>query len=106
MKIHIKGTNLDITPSIREYIEMRVAPLEKYMGKAELGADIKALVEIGRISKHHGKGDVYRTEINIDITQNVARVEKMGEDVRATIDAAVTALKGVLVKYKEKNADY
>lgn len=106
MIINIKGTNLDLTPAIKEYIEMRVAPLEKYLGKTELGTDITARVEIGRTTRHHGKGDVYRAEINFDTTQNIARVEKEGDDVRATIDEAVSALKNSLVKYKEKKSGF
>jgi putative sigma-54 modulation protein len=101
MKIQIKGTNLDLTPAIKEYIEMRVAPLEKYLGKSELGADIIARVEIGRTTHHHNKGDVYRAEINIDIRKNIARAESMGEDVRACIDETVDKLQRQLVKYKE-----
>lgn len=106
MIIHIKGTNLDLTPAIKEYIETRVAPLGKYLGTSELGSDVIARVEISRTTRHHGKGDVYRAEINIDVTQNIARVEREGGDVRAMIDEAVEALKQILVKHKEKKSDH
>lgn len=101
MQIQIKGTNLDLTPAIKEYIEMRVAPLEKFLGKSELGADIIARVEIGRTTQHHQKGEVYRAEINIDIRQNIARAESLGEDVRVCVDEVVDKIQRQLVKYKE-----
>jgi ribosomal subunit interface protein len=106
MILNIKSTNLDLTPAIKEYIEMRVGPLERYLGKTELGSDVIARVEISRTTRHHGKGDVYRAEINIDVGKNIARVERIGEDVRAMIDEVVEALKQVLVKYKEKKSDH
>ncbi len=101
MLINIKGTNLDLTPSIKEYIEMRVAPLEKYLGKSELGNDIIARVEIGRTTRHHNKGEVYRAEINIDIRNNIARAESSLDDIRAAIDDVVGKVQRQLVKYKE-----
>ena len=106
MKINIKGTDLLLTPSIKEYIEMRVAPLEKYLGATDEGDGILAHVEISRTTRHHGKGDVYRTEINIDVNKNIARAEQTGEDIRATIDEASLAIKHALVKYKEKHASH
>ncbi len=105
MQIQIKGTNLDLTPAIKEYIEMRVVPLEKYLGDSELASDIIARVEIGRTTHHHHKGDVYRAEINIDMTQNIARAESVSEDVRAAIDEAVDKAARQLVKHKETKLD-
>lgn len=101
MKINIKGTNLDLTPSIKEYIEMRVIPLEKFLGDTELANDILARVEIARTTNHHNKGDVYRAEINIDIMKNIARAESVGDDIRAAIDEAASKVQRQLVKYKE-----
>ncbi len=104
MKISIKGTNLDLTPAIKEYVEMRVGPLEKFLGKSEHSADIIARVEIGRTTHHHQKGDIYRAEINIDIKKNIARAESVSEDIRAAIDEVADKVGRQLVKYKETKA--
>lgn len=104
MKITIKGTNLDLTPSIKEYIENKISGLEKFMKAVVEGTEAMARVEIARTTKHHAKGDVFRAEVNIDLTQNIARAEHEDVDVRTAIDMVANKLKNMLVKQKEKKS--
>lgn len=107
MLINIKGTNLDLTPAIKEYIEMRINPLERFLGKAEFGSDIIARVEIARTTEHHHKGDVFRAEVNVDISaKNIARAESVSEDIRAAIDEAAGKLQRQLVRHKEIKEEF
>jgi putative sigma-54 modulation protein len=103
MKINIKATNLEITAPLKEYVELKIGSLAKFVNKIENnGTEVLARVEIARTSKHHEKGDVYRVEININAPQNIVRVEEEGSDVRALLDIAQSTLKQLLVKHKEK----
>lgn len=103
MKIKIKATNLELTSAIREYIEMRIDGLAKFVKRLEEnGSEVLARVEIARTSRHHEKGDVYYAEVNLDLTHNIARASREGSDIRATIDEVHDILKRMLVKKKEK----
>ncbi len=105
MQINIKATNLELTSPIKEYIEMKIGHLSKFVEKIEnKGTEVLARVEIGRTSKHHVKGNVYRVEVNVDAPHNILRIEEEGSDVRALLDFAQDKLKQLLVKYKEKQA--
>ena len=106
MKLELKSKNLELTSAIKEYIEIKIGHLSKFVEKIEnKGTEVLARVEIGRISNHHGKGDVYRVEVNIDAPQNIVRIEEEGSDVRALLDLVQNKLKQLLVKYKEKKEE-
>lgn len=103
MKIHIKSTNLDLTPSIREYIEEKIGTLAKFVGRYEKeGSELLARVEIARTTNHHHKGDVFYAEVNIDNGTNLARAEVEDAEIHAAIDKAQDILKRQLVKLKER----
>ena len=103
MKINLKATNLEITASLKEYIELKIGSLNKFVEKIENhGTEVLARVEVGRTTKHHNKGDVYRVEVNIDAPQNILRIEEEGGDVRVILDFVHDKLKQLLVKYKER----
>lgn len=83
IKSNIKATNISLTPSISEYIEKKINALEKFYKKEE---EIIANVEVGRTTRHHKSGDIFRAEIHINSRGNdyYAAVEK--EDLYAAID--------------------
>lgn len=62
MKINIKATNIELTPSISSYVEKRISSLEKYLGQ---NTDAVVQVEIGKESQHHKSGDIFRAEVRI-----------------------------------------
>ena len=62
MNIKIKSTNFDITPAIEEYVHRKISSLEKFLGVKE---NILCEVEIGRTTRHHKSGDIFRAEVNI-----------------------------------------
>ena len=101
MNINIKAKNINLTPRIKEYTEEKMDMLEKYLG------NIKALncdVEIEQITNHH-KGDIYRTEVNIEVPGTLLRVEKSESDIFKAIDKVKDHLKVTIKKYKEKIKD-
>ena len=106
MKLELKSKNLDFTLAIKEYIEMKIGGLAKLVSGIERGGtEVLARVEVVRTSNHHGKGDVYRAEVNIDAPQNIVRAEEESTNIRAAIDGVQVKLRQLLVKYKEKRSD-
>jgi ribosomal subunit interface protein len=84
--IHQSGVSLE--PILREYVERKIAKVGKMAER--LGGDAAVLrVEIGRLTRHHKKGKVFRAEINCDIPGipvKMLRAESLHWDIRAAID--------------------
>lgn len=96
MNISIKGTNLTLTPSVKEYVDEKIGNLEKYLGKIN-----EAKVELAR-DKHHRTGLVFRAEVMLIVGGKVMRAVAEGEDIYAGIDLAVPKLKEQIAKFKDK----
>ena len=101
MKISIKFTNLDSTPSIKTYVEEKIGALEKLLGHWEDHGELEARVEVARRSMHHKKGEVYRAEINLPMPGTMLRAEDRDFDIRVAIDKARDRLQREIKKYKD-----
>lgn len=102
MNINIKATNFELTPAIREYAEKKVNNLEKFIHRTD--ESVQAWMEVGRVSAHHLKGDVYRAEIQIHIPhyEKGVRAEDTRETLNEAIDGAHDKIKLELEKAKDK----
>lgn len=85
MNINIKATGIDLTPAIQEYAEKKVRSLEKYLHGKEDTHIVR--VEIGRTTRHHKEGFIFRAEIHITGGLDVY-VEAEAEDLYEAIDIA------------------
>lgn len=79
----IKTTNMDLTDSLREYVEKRVSTFEKFSK-----GDSSAYVEVGKTTNHHKSGDVYKAEINLTLDGKTYRSTIETTDLYAAIDEA------------------
>lgn len=99
MNLSIKANNFELDDDIREAIESKIAPLDKYYGNI-----IMAELQIERVSNHHKKGDLFRAELNIEVPE-IKKVLR-SESTKETIDEALVEVKDwmqrELKKYKEK----
>ena len=102
MKIDIKGTNMELTEAIKNYVNEKVGSLEKYYYGI-----LEARVDVGITSKHHQKGDIFRAEVNLEIPQKgVLRAEAVREDLYIAINEVKDELQRQLKRFKEKNRGY
>ncbi len=101
MKIDIKASHLDLTPALREYIEMKVGSLEKFLKRWETEGEVEVWVEIDRTSNHHHKGDVFRAVIDIRLPNKALRATEVHEDIRAAIDRAKDVMRQEIGKHKD-----
>ena len=100
MKINVKSTNLDLTPSLGVYIEEKLGALKKLVKKFDLGNDLVLHIEVARTTKHHHKGEVFMAEGNLNLPGgNLRAVEKSG-DIRVAIDLMKHKLQMEIVKFK------
>lgn len=99
MKINIKATDFSLTPSISEYIEKKIDMLKKFFRGAD---EVLVSVEVGRTTKHHKSGDIFRAEIHISAggEEYYAVVEK--DDLYAAIDEVKDEIVHELTSRKKK----
>jgi ribosomal subunit interface protein len=62
MKINIKATGITLTPSISEYAEKKTLMLQKFFKTED---EVLINIEVGKTTRHHKSGDVFRAEIQI-----------------------------------------
>ncbi|OGE81169.1 MAG: ribosomal subunit interface protein [Candidatus Doudnabacteria bacterium RIFCSPLOWO2_02_FULL_48_8] len=96
MNISIKATHLDLTPSIKQYVEEKIGGL----GKIIFGP-IEAKVELER-DRHHQSGLVFRAEVTMFAGGKVLRADALGEDMYAAIDLVMPKLREQITKFKNK----
>ena len=82
MKINIKATGISLTSPISEYINKKVDMLEKFFGEEEVLVNI----EVGRTTKHHKSGDIFRAEIHINTGDEEYYAVAEKDDLYAAID--------------------
>ena len=100
MRIIIKSTQIDLTPSIKEYIEQKIGSLDRLLAPFEKEGQIEVKVEIGRTTHHHHKGDVFRAETNMRLPGKMIRAEKIAMDARTAVDRMRNTLRLELAKYR------
>ncbi len=101
MNIVTRANNLEITPALRDYLDKRLGSLSKLV-KSGHNENIETRVELGRISFHHRKGEVYFAEINLRLGKNLLRAHQESISIYSAIDEAKDELRTELLKFKGK----
>jgi ribosomal subunit interface protein len=99
MKINEKGVNMQITADIKDYLYKKIAHFEKFIDPAD--ESVLCEVELGKVSNHHNKGDVYITKINLHIAGKNLQATTEMDDIFASIDIA----KDEMVREIQSNKD-
>lgn len=97
MNISIKTTHVDLTPSIRQYVEEKIGHLEKFIQASE------AHVELRR-DQHHQSGPVFGVDITLIVGGKIMYAQSEAEDIYAAVDLLIPKLKEQIVKFKDKKA--
>ena len=106
MRIVIKGTQLEITDSLKKYINDRFSALDKLIEVFEQNRALVLRVEAARTTQHHRKGaKLYYVECMVDISGKTVRIEQYGDDIRVAIDEAQNRLKRELRRIKERTQE-
>jgi len=100
MKINMKGVRLDLTPSIKVYIEEKIGGLAKYIKRFDTSGQPEVWVEITRTTRHHKKGLVYRAEANLRLPRQILRADHEDFDIHVAVDRLRDKLKMEIEKYK------
>lgn len=104
MTINLKGTGVEITQEISNYLHKRLETIEKFL--PEEGGALIADVELGRTTRHHQAGDIFRAEINLLMGSKSFRAVSEQADLFSAIDDMKDEITRELSTYKEKKLSY
>lgn len=113
MQINVKATNLELTPAISEYIEIKIGSLNRFLKRFEIPkesklpagrakAEAEIFIEIARATKHHKSGNIFYAEATLQLNKKVLRAEHSDWDIRVAIDKVKDKLQQEIKRYKEK----
>ncbi|MDO8469505.1 MAG: ribosome-associated translation inhibitor RaiA [bacterium] len=106
MKINITATRLDLTPALKEYVEMKLGGLAKLLKRFEAKGELALFVEIARTTKHHKHGEVFYAEATLKLPGvPTLRIEEYDADARAAVDRVKDRLKLDIAKHKDRGVD-
>lgn len=101
MRVTIRKKNLDITPALGSYIEQKLLKPLKRSLRGIIASELPILdLEVGRSTRHHHKGKVYRVAANLTIGKKLLRAEAEDEDIRAACDLLEEELGREILKFK------
>ncbi len=103
MKIIIKATEFELTPSLTTYIETKLSGLAKFIQALDTKGQPELRVEVGRTTRHHQHGPVFRAEGNLRLPGTVLRAEHVDNDARTAIARLRDKLHLEIEKHKTKH---
>ncbi len=95
MNLQITGLNIDITPAIKEYIETKLARINRHVDNI-----ISTTVTLS-VEKEQQKA-----EVDLHVAGKNLHVESVENDLYAAIDTLMDKLDRMVLKHKEKATNH
>ncbi|PIR97889.1 MAG: ribosomal subunit interface protein [Candidatus Colwellbacteria bacterium CG10_big_fil_rev_8_21_14_0_10_42_22] len=102
MTIDIIANGIELTDPLREYVNMKIGSLEKYL-KSYGPENLRIDVEVARTTQHHRHGDVFYAEANLNLPGKLLRATHEASDIRVAIDKVKDTLQREIRKYKDQH---
>jgi len=100
MNLTISGHHVEVTPSIRTYVQSK---LDRIKRNFESVIDITVILAVDNISEKEKR---QRAEINMKLSGKTLRAESVAQDLYAAIDILVDKLDRQIIKHKEKAREH
>ena len=96
MRLQVKGKNVEVSASLREYAESKLSKLDKQLAaetqvEVELSEEKNPSIEAGQVA-----------EATVFAKGTTLRAREASRDIRASIDELVANLERQVQRYKEK----
>lgn len=98
IRVIFKETSVDLTDEYKGGVEGKFKSLEKYSG----GSDMTINLEIGRTTNHHRNGDIYKTEVRLNLNGKAFYVMSEASDLPASIDESLNKMANELKNEKDR----
>ncbi|MGE5550165.1 MAG: ribosome hibernation-promoting factor, HPF/YfiA family [Bacteroidota bacterium] len=92
MKILVKGKNIEISDSLREYAEKKVTKVGKFFTTSPLAAQITMGTERG----------MHVVDVTVQLKDLLLRGEEKTNDMYASIDGAIEKIERQILKFKTR----
>ncbi len=99
MNINIKATNIELTDAISGYVITRLDSIKKFIKEGE---EMTGYVEVGKMTKHHNKGDIYKAEFDIQIGGERNFIVSEKDDLYSAIDCAKEEIINKIVRNHDR----
>ena len=94
MRIETHGQQIEVTPAIREYIESKLARLERHYDQP---IDVRAQISLDKPE--------HKAEATVSVAGKTLHADASAIDMYAAIDRLADKLDRLLLKHKEKTTD-
>lgn len=95
MRLQVKGKNVEVTPSIREYAERKLGKLDK-----QLAEQTQVELELSE-QRNPSITDSHVAEVTVFTKGPTLRVREASPDMKASIDQLVDKLERQVKRYRE-----
>ena len=95
MRIETHGQQIDVTPALRDYVETKLARLERHY---EYPFDVRTQLSLDKPD--------HRAEATVNIAGRTLHADANAIDMYAAIDLLADKLDRLLMKHKEKMVDH
>jgi putative sigma-54 modulation protein len=95
MQLNVSGHHLEITDSLREYVESKIERLERHF---DLVSDVHCILSVEKLR--------HKAEAKVNVNGDTIFAEATEEDMYAAIDGLVDKLDRRVRKHKEKLVDH
>ena len=95
MQINLTGHHIEITPSIRDYINEKLTRIERHFENA---TDIHLILTVEKLE--------HKAEATLNVSGNTLHAHAVEPDMYAAIDAMTDKLDRQVRKHKEKITDH
>jgi putative sigma-54 modulation protein len=100
MNLTISGHHLDLTPAIREYVQIKLERITRHFDHV---IDITVILSVDKPSEKEKR---QRAEINLHVRGKDLHAESISHDLYAAIDTLIDKLDRQVMKYKDKLQDH
>ena len=95
MQVNVSGHHLEITDSLRDYVESKFERLERHF---DLVSDVHCILSVEKLR--------HKAEAKVNVNGDTIFAEATEEDMYAAIDGLVDKLDRRVRKHKEKLVDH
>ncbi|MBT8077452.1 MAG: ribosome-associated translation inhibitor RaiA [Gammaproteobacteria bacterium] len=95
MQVSVTGHQIDVTESLRDYVNTKIEKLERHF---DLVSDVHCILKVEKLQ--------HKAEATVSVNGGKIFADAVEEDMYAAIDGLVDKLDRQVIKYKEKLVDH
>ena len=95
MQVIVSGHHIDVTPSLRSYVENKAERLERHFDQI---TEVHVILSVDKLDQ--------KAEATLQVNGGTLFADALAHDMYVAIDALMHKLDRQLKKHKEKNSDH